>query len=115
MLLRRWFARTYHQPPNSPLFEAETLGYWQSQVLADNMQEAQALRGMLEKTPAANDAASTSWRARVQARIDALGGKVGTAADDQLAQDLAASERGELPEFLKRRMQAPKSWLTDHG
>ena len=107
MVLRRWFARAYHQPPNHPLFAQETLTYWRAHLVADNLQETQQLQALLDTTPPATSPQSQAWRSRVQARLRDLGAKVDAPADDQLALDLAAAERGEMPEFLRRRMSAP--------
>ena len=115
MRLRRWFARTYRQPPNSPLFEAETIAYWMGQVVADNMEEAEQLQALLAKAPPAGNPQAQAWRTRVEARLRELGGMVDSTADDQLAVDLAATERGELPEFLRRRMQRPLPEDAGHG
>lgn len=103
MAMRRWFARTYHQPPNSPLFDAETLAYWVSHMMADQEAEAEQLRSAIDASRSRSDPAAVAWRGRANARLAQLGGTVDE-QDESLEADIEAARRGDLPDFMKKRI-----------
>lgn len=109
--LQRWWSRRYGRPPNDPLYAAETQTFWLTEFYRDCLDEAYQLKDQIEQMPSGGSGSKTSaaLRGRLMARFRALQtilkGESASPVEDQLAIDIAAQKRGDLPDFIRRKMQ----------
>ena len=80
------------------------MSYWAAHLMADQEIERRQLRTALTEAGNRSDPAALAWRDRARKRLSALGDTMVAADDGNLAADLAAAQRGELPDFMKKRM-----------